>query len=147
MSMKYSIAEIGNPLRPEDPKKFYAKAQAREEKTLNHMAADIAFTTAMSQGDVLNVLRMAAILMGRYMSEGDSVSMGDFGKFQFHISSHGADTRDEFNQSLIKKVRVQFRPGIFIRESLKNLTFEQTLSVKSRMLAEKLEREGKQITG
>ena len=137
MSVKYSIAELKNMMRPQAPAKFYAKAQAREEIDLNRIADEISWGSTLTDGDVLNVLRGLIKKINEHLSDGDIVSLGEFGKFQYQLSSNGADTADEFTSANIRKVKVQFRPGKMIRQVIPNLKFERVISVKARKLAAK----------
>lgn len=137
MSIKYSIAEMRNPLRPEDESLFYAKAQAREVIGMNRIADEIAYATSLTDGDVLNVLRGLIRKTREHLADGDIVDLGEFGKFQYQISSSGAMTPEEFTTSNIRKVRIQFRPGELIKESMDKLKFERVISVKARKQAAK----------
>lgn len=47
-------SEPGN---PDAPKKYYAKAQASGEVTLDEIAEDIAYSTTLTDADVLAAIR------------------------------------------------------------------------------------------
>lgn len=137
MSVKYSITEMRNPLKPDEAKKFYAKSQIREKVTLDRIADEIAFASSLTDGDVLNVLRNLIRKIKEHLSDGDMVCLGDFGSFQYQLHSRGASTIEEFNSSRIHKVSLQFRPGDMIREVSQNLSFERVPSVKAQKEAAK----------
>lgn len=137
MSVKYSLAELKNILRPQEPAKFYAKAQAREEISLNRIADEISWGTTLTDGDVLNVLRGLIKKINEHLSDGDIVSLGEFGKFQYQLSSEGADTAEQFTTANIRKVKIQFRPGELIRQAIPALKFERVISLKAKKLAAK----------
>ena len=136
MSLKYSLAELRNPLRPEEPKKFYAKSQVRDVVSLNRIADEISYSTTLTDGDVLNVLRGLIRKVKEHLADGDIVDLAEFGKFQYQISSHGAETKEKFTPANIRKVRLQFRPGEMLKPSLVNLQFERVLPVKTRKAVE-----------
>ena len=49
MSLNYSIAMMGNPLKKEEPKKAYAKAQTNGELNLKELSTLIASKCTVSQ--------------------------------------------------------------------------------------------------
>ena len=54
---------------------------------------------------------------------GEIVRLGDLGTLQIGISSKGALTEEDYNDSLITKARINFRPGSALVGILSNLTF------------------------
>ena len=54
---------------------------------------------------------------------GEIVRLGDLGTFQIGLSGKGAETEEDFSVSLIKKARINFRPGSALMGALSNLTF------------------------
>ncbi|MCD7901549.1 MAG: hypothetical protein LUH22_17305 [Bacteroides sp.] len=60
------------------------------------------------------------------------MSLADFGKFQYQISSSGAATKEEFNVGCIRGVKLQFRPRRMVRTSVSDHTFGRVLSVKAK---------------
>jgi len=126
MAVSYVVVGRGNPLKPENPKKFYAQAKASGEVTLKRLSREIAKgSTTVSDTDVLAVLNDLTKMLTRHLSEGRIVRFGDFGAFQITVSSTGAETESEFNASLIDKAKVIFRPGIDLREKVATLKFEK----------------------
>ncbi|MDD3789316.1 MAG: DNA-binding domain-containing protein [Petrimonas sp.] len=126
MAVKYVLTEKGNPAKPDDPKKYYAQAKSAGEVTFKKLSREIAEgSTTVSDTDVLAVLNDLTKLLNRHLSEGRIVRFGDFGSFQIGISGEGAESPEKFNVSLIKKGKVNFRPGVDIRQMLNNLRFEK----------------------
>ena len=56
MSLNYSIAMMGNPLKKRNPKKAYAKAQTNGELSLKELSTLIASKCTVHQADVSAVL-------------------------------------------------------------------------------------------
>jgi predicted histone-like DNA-binding protein len=126
MAVKYSVSERMNPLNPQAPKKWYAKARANGDLTFRKLSKEIAEgSTTVSDTDVLAVLNDLTKILRRHLENGEIVRFGDFGSFQISIGSEGADTQDKFNASMIKTKKVMFRPGIDLKEMLPNLKFEK----------------------
>ena len=129
MSIKFSIMQLRNPLQPGDPKKYYAKAQVREVIDINRIANEISYSTSLTQSDVLSVLNALIYKTEEHLADGDIVSLGDFGRFQYQLSSEGADSKAEFTAARIKKVKLHFRPGRMWKPTVDRLQFEQVISV------------------
>ena len=126
MAVSYVVVERGNPLKPENPKKFYAQAKSSGEVTLKKLSKEIAEgSTTVSDTDVLAVLNDLTKMLTRHLSEGRIVRFGDFGAFQITVSSTGAETESKFHSSLISKRKVTFRPGVDLREKVSTLKFEK----------------------
>jgi len=60
-----------------------------------------------------------------HLLNGRIVRLGDFGSFRLTLASEGADTEDDFSKSMIKKVKLNFRPGKQIRNDLKTAEYEK----------------------
>ncbi len=126
MAVKYSVAERGNPLDSQAPKKWYATARSAGELTFRKLSKEIAeASTTVSDTDVMAVLNDLIKILRRHLENGEIVRFGDFGSFQVSIGSEGAETESKCNASLIKTKKVAFRPGIDLREMLNNLKFEK----------------------
>ena len=91
MSVKFSLARLRNPQDPEGPRKLYACAQVREEISLDRIAEEIAFSSSLTEGDVLNVLRGLTQNVVNHLADGDLVDLGDLGRFCYKLSSEGVD--------------------------------------------------------
>ena len=57
------------------------------------------------------------------IQKGEIVRLMDIGTLRVGISTKGALTEDKFDDSLIKKARINFRPGSALVGILTNLTF------------------------
>ncbi|MCD7972691.1 MAG: hypothetical protein LUG18_08495 [Candidatus Azobacteroides sp.] len=144
MSIKYSVAQLRNPLKPEEVSRFYTRAQIREKIDLKRIARELGGRSALEENDILSVLHGLIANIKDHLSDGDMVDLGDFGSFQYQLSSDGAVSYEALVQSprlYIRKARIQFRPGKMLKPSLQDLDFEQVVSVKTREESRKAERE------
>lgn len=57
------------------------------------------------------------------LKEGEIVELGELGRFQVLLSSKGAHTVEDFNNSFILRSRLNFRPGPLLREALGVMTY------------------------
>jgi len=125
MAIKYTVNEKGNPLQPQQPKKWYASAKSSGDVTLRALGKEIAARSTVSPADTQAVLVALTEALVERLAEGKIARLGDFGAFQVSISSEGAESAAKFNSSLIKNSKVVFRPGIDLKEMLNNLKFEK----------------------
>lgn len=134
MAIHYSVTAMKNPHDPEAPQKFYAKAQAAGVIEINELAEDIAYSTTLTDGDVLNVIRALVKQINKHIAKGEIVRLENLGTFQAQLSSNGAETEELFNESMIRKIRLQFRPGLGLQQilSLQNLSFRKVPKLKAK---------------
>ncbi|MDR1180852.1 MAG: HU family DNA-binding protein [Bacteroidales bacterium] len=125
MAVKYSLTEKGNPLRPGDPKKWYANSKSAGSITLRALGKEITQRSTVNHADTVAVLEALTQVLTERLAEGNIVRFGDFGSFQVSIGSEGVEKPEKFNTNLIKTRKVTFRPGVDIRDMLKNLKFEK----------------------
>ena len=126
MPVKYNVTERKNLQDPQAAPKFYASAKADGEINLKSLAKEISGgSTTVSDTDVLAVLNDLIKVANRHLSEGKIVKLGDFGNFQVAISSDGAETAAKVNPSLIRGNKINFRPGVDLRDMLKTVKYEK----------------------
>lgn len=111
MAITYSIAELRNPREPESGSKYYAKAQASGTITVDDLAEDISYSTTLTDGEVLNVIRALVHQICKHIQAGRIVKLEHLGSFQVQLRSKGAETVEQFTSGNIQAVRMQFRPG------------------------------------
>lgn len=116
MSVNYSLAYMSSePGNPDAPKKYYAKMQAKDAVSLDQIAEDIAYSTTLTDSDVIAVIRAFIRQMNKHLANGMIVRAENLGSFQLQLQSTGADTVKDFKPSNITGVNIQFRPGKTLR--------------------------------
>ena len=125
MAIKYTVGEKGNPLKPDQQKKWYANAKSTGEVKLRALGKEIAARSTVSPADTQAVLIALTEVLVEHLADGKIVRFGDFGSFQVSIGSEGAEKEAKFNASMIKTNKVTFRPGIDLKEMLNNLKYEK----------------------
>ena len=126
MAVDYALVLKGNPGNPDAPKKFYAMAKSSGELTLKKLSKEISEgSTTVSDTDALAVLNELTKIVKKHLSDGEIVRLGDFGTFQIAITSTGTETEAKFNQSLIKKPKIAFRPGVDLKEMLATIKYKK----------------------
>jgi predicted histone-like DNA-binding protein len=125
MAVKYVLSEKGNPLKPEEPKKWYATAVSTGEVSLKALGKEITQRSTVNHADTLAVLEALTQVLRDRLDEGKIVRFSDFGSFQVAVGSEGAESPDQFSVSRIKTRKIVFRPGTDLKEMLNNLKFEK----------------------
>ena len=74
---------------------------------------------------MLAVLNDLTKILTKYLAEGKIVRLGDFGSFQIVINSNGVDSANKVNASQIKGNKIQFRPGVDLKEMLAAVKYEK----------------------
>jgi predicted histone-like DNA-binding protein len=123
--MKYKVVERGNPSNPSAAKKQYANPVNTGKMTIRDVAREISARSSLSRGDVESVLNNFMEVLPTFLKLGMSVQMGSFGTVRLNLQSNGADPTVGFKPSDIKGVKVIFTPSVELKESLRNVSFEE----------------------
>ena len=122
-NVTYSVSPRINPRDKDASPKFYGHVQANGDVSLREMSERIQQTCTVHKSDVFAVLVALEDTITDALKNGEIVRLGDLGTLQIGISSKGAVTEEEYDASLIKKARINFRPGSALVGILSNLTF------------------------
>ena len=138
-NVTYSVSPRINPREKDEAPKYYAHVQASGEASIREMAERIQQTCTVHKSDVFAVLVALEDVITDALKGGEIVRLGDLGSFQIGISSKGALTEDDYEESMIKKARINFRPGTALSGILTNLSFQ-----KVKVRSSKLDKEDEQ---
>ena len=141
-NVTYSVSPRINPRDREAAPKFFAHVQANGDINLREMSERIQQTCTVHKSDVFAVLVALEDVITDALKSGEIVRLGDLGTFQIGISSKGAVTEEDYNDSLIKKARINYRPGSAIVGVLDNLSFSKVKPRYSKADKEAAEKEG-----
>ena len=122
-NVTYSVAPRINPRDKEAAPKYYGRVQANGDVSIREMSERIQQSCTVHKADVQAVLLALEDCITDALKGGEIVRLGDLGTLQISISSKGAVTEEEYNDSLIHKARINFRPGSAIVGVLSNLSF------------------------
>lgn len=119
----FSVVARKNLLKKEEPAKYYAQAQARGDVGLDEIYTRVEKACTVHAADVLAVLKVLEDEVIDGLQRGEIVRLGNIGTFQLGLKSMGAETEESFKPTLIKKAKINFRPGVALANSLKTLTY------------------------
>ncbi|MBO5250777.1 MAG: HU family DNA-binding protein [Bacteroidaceae bacterium] len=122
-SVTYTVVPKVNPRDRESEPKYYANAKARGDVNIREMSERIQQTCTVTKADVYAVLVALEDVIVDALKNGEIVRLLDLGTFQIGLNSAGAATEAEYDVSLIKKARINFRPGSALSGILTSLTY------------------------
>ena len=122
-SVTYSVVPRVNPQEKGTPPQFYAQAQARGDVNIREMSERIQSACTVNKADVYAVLVALEDVIAEALQNGEIVRLGDLCTLQVSLSGKGALTEEDYNTSLIKKKRINFRPGRVLANAMSSLTF------------------------
>ena len=124
-TVTYSVVPRINPREKNDPPKYYAQAQARGDVSIREMAERIQSTCTVHKTDVYAVLVALEDVVKEAIQNGEIVRLGDLCTLQVGLSGKGTLTQEEYDESLIEKARINFRPGPVLAGALETLKFSK----------------------
>ena len=124
-NVTYSVSPRINPRDKDAPPRYYGHVQARGDISLREMAERIQSTCTVHKSDVFAVLVALEDVITEALKSGEIVRLGDLGTFQIGISSKGALSEEDYTDSLIKKARINFRPGSALMGAINGLTYQK----------------------
>lgn len=124
-NVTYSVSPRINPKDKNMPFKYYGHVQANGDVSLREMSERIQQTCTVHKSDVFAVLVALEDVISEALKSGEIVRLGDLGTFQIGISSKGALTEEDYDETLIKKARINFRPGMALVGILSNLSYKK----------------------
>lgn len=126
MAIKFKAVELGNPAKPEQPKKFYPRAVSSGKVELRDIAKRIsAKSTTVSDIDTHAVLMALTQEIANAIQNGESVHLGELGYFHITLKGSGQADEKKLSASDIEEARLRFVAGKEIENSLKTAKFEK----------------------
>ena len=124
-AVTYSVVPRINPREKNDPPKYYAQAQSRGDVNIREMAERIQSTCTVHKTDVYAVLVALEDVVKEAIQNGEIVRLGELCTLQVSLSGKGTLTEKEYEDSLIKKAKIIFRPGTILAGALETLKYSK----------------------
>ena len=122
-SVTYSVVPRINPREKDEAPKYYAQAQARGDINIRDMAERIQASCTVHKSDVYAVLVALEDVVAEAIQNGEIVRLGDLCTLQVSLSSKGALTEEDYTTDLIKRAKINFRPGRVLSNALAGLSY------------------------
>ncbi len=104
--------------------KYLAKIIYGETVSLEKLSEYVAEASAMTEGDIYNVLVQSQNVMIRLLTDGVPVDLGRFGRYYPKFKAKSVETYEEVTNETISKFSVRFLPSVYFRKKLKDVKFE-----------------------
>jgi DNA-binding protein, histone-like, putative len=124
--MKFRLIQKANPLEPETKRKWYASPVKAGTINNYQLSKGISSKSSLTRGDVMNVIENMVDEIPKYLIEGYSVNLNNFGTLRLSLSSEGVAEPDTFTAENIKNMRVVFTPSPEFKNALHGIHFEKT---------------------
>ncbi|RRJ91941.1 DNA-binding protein [Paenimyroides tangerinum] len=127
MAIKYKLIEKGQPgVVGGGIKKWYANVVNDGEMSIDDLVKSIEKFSALSEADIRGVIIALENVIQEALADSKIVRLDKLGTLYTGISSEGTATPEEFNaQTHIKNVRVNYRPGKRISDTLKTASLQR----------------------
>lgn len=123
--MKYKLVQKANPLEPDTKRKWYASPIKAGTINNYQLSKGIASKSFLARGAVVNVIENMVDEIPRYLIEGYSVNLNNFGTLRLSLSSEGVTNPEEFTPTNIKNMKVVFTPSPELKKTLQSIHFEE----------------------
>ena len=123
--MKYKLIQKANPLEPDIERKWYASPVKTGTINNYQLSKSIASESFLARGAVMNVIENMVDEIPRYLIEGYSVNLNNFGTLRLSLSSEGVENPSDFTAANIKNMRVVFTPSPELKKTLQGIHFEE----------------------
>ena len=124
-NVTYSVSPRINPREKDEAPKYYAHVQASGDISLREMAERIQSTCTVHKSDVYAVLVALEDVVSDAIQNGEIVRLGDLCTLQVGLSGKGSLTEEDYNDTLIKRAKINFRPGKVLASALETLKFSK----------------------
>ena len=128
-TVNYTVIPRINPRDRETEPKFYGSVKTSGDINIREMADRIQQSCTVTKADVYAVLVALEDVISESIQKGEIVRLMDIGTFRVGISTKGALKEEDFNDALIKKTRILFRPGSVLQNAIANLNFTKVKRV------------------
>ena len=119
MPITFNVISRKNPLKPDEPAKYYADIVGNGTTNMDDLAKYASSVSTVSKGDVLVVLETIFAKIADDVADGKIVYVGEYFTLQAGGSSEGRERAEEVTSASIKSVKAIFRPGKMIKNALK----------------------------
>ncbi len=124
MPVSFMRTKRNIPVGFEPGEKYLAKIIYGKTVSLEKLSEYVAEASAMTEGDIYNVLVQSQNVMIRLLTDGVPVDMGRFGRFYPKFKAQAMPNYDDVTSDTISKFSVRFLPSVYFRNKLKDTKFE-----------------------
>jgi predicted histone-like DNA-binding protein len=116
--IKLTTVQRPNPTNKDAAKKFYAQVISSGTVNLERLAYLISNQSSVREGDCYAVILSLVHNIIDELKQGKIVKIDRLGSFQIGVSAKGVATKKDVNPSVIKAIRINFRPDKRLQSNL-----------------------------
>ena len=127
----YKIVSLPDRISSEEVKyQHYPRICDRRKVQLSELSQQISKECSFTSADVIGVLEAFISVVPRMLLDNCSVELGDFGIFSLHAKAKGSPAVHQVSSKNISEVKMVFRPGKRVKQSLAEAKFQKQESRK-----------------
>jgi predicted histone-like DNA-binding protein len=129
--MQFRVIKRGEPgVKGGGNQKYFAGIAINGEITIDDMVVEIEKFSALSEPDIRGVIIAVENVIQKALADTKIVRMEKLGTFYPNLRSEGKEKEEEVNQTVIKSIHVNYRPGKRILDAMKNKGFKKVADKK-----------------
>ena len=119
MAQKYVVVERKNPLKPQEPAKFYAMARSNRRVDTDEVISRVSERSSYSIGELKGCITEFLLEMKNQLSLGNIVRVTI-------VTGNASETAEKFKAATCIKIsRVRFHPGSMLLDMCKAMKYTQ----------------------
>lgn len=123
MSVKLKKIQRANP-QDRNSVKWYLTQEKTGSVGMTEIAREIESRSSLSIGDVKSVLNNLVEVLPVFLRLGQTIKLEGFGSFRISVTSEGIRSEEELSVHNINSVKIIFLPGVDLKQSVENISFE-----------------------
>ena len=111
MAIEFIRVQRNIQVGPNPGLKYLAVIKRGRKVQMDDIYKDMTDLSSLSRGDIKNTIDNFMLVVSKYLKDGRSVDMGEFGEFQVNLRANAMDTLDDVTAKTIKTISISFRMG------------------------------------
>lgn len=126
MSVNYKLVQRKNPLKKDEPAKWYATPNSAKPLAQKALTRAATANTTTAPIELESAMELLAAFIPQQLKQGHTVNVPGMGTFRLTFKSDGVEDINKFNAGqMIKSPRIVFTPAKELKEGvLQGLSFE-----------------------
>ncbi len=126
MSVNYKLVQRKNPLKKDEPAKWYATPNSAKPLAQKALTRAATANTTTAPIELESAMELLAAFIPQQLQQGHTVNVPGMGTFRLTFKSEGVEDIDKFNAGqMIKSPRIVFTPAKELRErTLQGISYE-----------------------
>ena len=111
MAIEFIRVQRNIQVGPNPGLKYLAVIKRGRKVQMDDIYKDMTDLSSLSRGDIKNTIDNFMLVVSKYLKDGRSVDMGEFGEFQVNLRATATVTLDDVTANTIKTISISVRMG------------------------------------